>query len=80
MSESEKQAIEKVTNLTPDDLLNCWEGGEEEFEAIQIVLNLISKLQKENTELKEENTILEGNKIGLKLAIQELIEKIKELK
>ena len=36
------------------------------------------ELKKENAELKEKNTILEGNKIGYKLAIQELKEKIKE--
>lgn len=32
----------------------------------------INELQKENTKLKEENITLEGNKIGYKLAMQEL--------
>lgn len=40
------------------------------------VFRVIDKLQKENTELKEENIILEGNKIGLKFAIQELKEEL----
>lgn len=36
----------------------------------------VKQLEKENQELKEENIILEGNKIGYKLAIQEIKEKI----
>ena len=70
MNEEEKEAIESLR-------IQVMNFNEKED---RILLNYIDKLQKENTELKEENTILEGNKIGLKLAIQELIEKIKELK
>lgn len=52
----------------------------DEVEIWKEILNLIDKLQKENLELKEENTILEGNKIGYKLAMQELKEENEELK
>lgn len=62
MSEEEKEAIESLR-------IQVMNFNEKED---RILLNYIDKLQKENQELKEENIILEGNKIGYKLAIQEL--------
>lgn len=50
-----EEAIETVKGITEDDLLNYWEGPEEPYDAIQIVLNLIKKQQKEIEELKKEN-------------------------
>lgn len=45
-SDEEKKAIEIVKCITEDDLLNYWEGPEEPYNAIQIVLNLIQKQDK----------------------------------
>ena len=47
LSDEEKKAIEIVKGITEDDLLDYWEGPEEPYNAIQIVLNLIEKQQKE---------------------------------
>ena len=52
LSDEEKKAIEIVKGITEDDLLDYWEGPEEPYNAIQIVLNLIEKQQKEIEELK----------------------------
>lgn len=45
MTDEEKKAIELVKNITQDDLLNYWEGPEEPYNAIQMVLNLIEKMK-----------------------------------
>ena len=55
MNEEEKKAIEIVKGITEDDLLDYWEGPEEPYNAIQIVLNLIEKQSKEIEELKDES-------------------------
>ena len=55
MSEEEKKAIEIVKGITEDDLLNYWYGPEEPYNAIQTVLNLLDKQQKEIEVLREEN-------------------------
>ena len=52
LSDEEKKAIEIVKGITEDDLLDYWEGPEEPYNAIQIVLNLIEKQSKEIEELK----------------------------
>lgn len=54
MTDEEKKAIEIVKGITEDDLLNYWEGPEEPYNAIQIILNLIEKQQKEIEELKDD--------------------------
>ena len=54
MSDEEKKAIEIVKGITEDDLLNYWEGPEEPYNAIQIILNIIEKKSKEIEELKED--------------------------
>lgn len=43
MTEEGKKAIEIVKGISEDDLLNYWEGPEEPYNAIQVVLNLIQK-------------------------------------
>lgn len=52
LSDEEKQAVETVKGITENDLLNYWEGPEEPYNAIQIVLNLITKQSKEIEELR----------------------------
>ena len=54
MTDEEKKAIEIVKGITEDDLLNYWEGPEEPYNAIQIILNLIEKQSKEREELKDD--------------------------
>lgn len=53
MSEEDKKAIEILKEITTNDLLNCWEGGEKEYNAIQTALNLIKSQQKEIESLKQ---------------------------
>ncbi len=55
LSDEEKQAIETVKGITENDLINYWEGPEEPYDAIQTVLNLIKKQQKEIEELRKKN-------------------------
>lgn len=52
MTEEEKKAIEILKGISEDDLLNYWEGPEEPYNAIQVVLNLI---QKQDTEINKLN-------------------------
>lgn len=44
---NEEKAIEKIKNITKDDLLNCCDSRDEKYEAIQIVLNLVKTLQRD---------------------------------
>lgn len=44
---TEDEAINILKKITPDDLLNCWEGGEKEFEAIETILDLYQKTKYE---------------------------------
>ena len=53
LSDEEREAIEIVKGITEDDLLNYWEGSEEPYNAIQIILNLIEKQQKEIEEINK---------------------------
>lgn len=53
LSEEEKNAIEILENLSEYGL--CYNITEEHQEVIKIVLNFISKLQKENKKLKDKN-------------------------
>lgn len=41
-----KEAKKIVKGITTDDLLNYWEGPEEPYEAIQVVLNELDKKDK----------------------------------
>ena len=73
MSEEEKEAIEEAKKQIEEaHNLNDINIFMTDSTTLKILLNYIDKLQKENEKLKEENTILEGNKIGYKLATQEL--------
>lgn len=45
---SEEEAIKILKEITPDDLLNCWEGGEKEFNAIETILDLYQKEKEKN--------------------------------
>ena len=62
MNEEEKKAIEFIKDLIAWDVRQELCPNKEECENLEIMLNLIEKLQKENEELKEEN---EYNKILL---------------
>ena len=62
MNEEEKEAIEFIKDLIAWDVRQDLCPNKEECENLEIILNLIEKLQKENEELKEEN---EYNKILL---------------
>jgi len=53
---SEEEAIKILKEITPDDLLNCWEGGEKEFEAIETILDLYKQEKENNKKLSEEIT------------------------
>lgn len=57
MTEEEKKAIEILKGISPDDLLNYWEGPEEPYNAIQVVLNLI---QKQDTEINKLNNAIQN--------------------
>lgn len=50
-TENIKNAINIVNNITEDDLINCYEGGEKEYDAIQIVLKFIEDLKAEINKL-----------------------------
>lgn len=71
MSEEEKEAIKELIDSSNLSLIGDGTMIVKNT-TIATTLNYIEKLQKENQELKEENITLEGNKIGLKLAIQEI--------
>ena len=62
ISLEEKKAIEFIKDLIAWDVRQDLCPNKEECENLEIILNLIEKLQKENEELKEEN---EYNKILL---------------
>ena len=62
MNGEEKKAIEFIKDLIAWDVRQDLCPNKEECENLEIILNLIEKLQKENEELKEEN---EYNKILL---------------
>ena len=62
MNEEEKKAIEFIKDLIAWDVRQDLCPNKEECENLEIILNLIEKLLKENEELKEEN---EYNKILL---------------
>ena len=62
MNEEEKEAIEFIKDLIAWDVRQDLCPNKEECENLEIILNLIEKLQKENEKLKEEN---EYNKILL---------------
>lgn len=63
MTDEEKKAIEIVKGITEDDLLNYWEGPEEPYNAIQIILNIIEKKSKEIEEIKRNKNFLEKQEI-----------------
>ena len=50
LTKEQEEAIKICSKITEDDLLNCWEGGEKEYKAIQVVLNLIQEKQKDSEE------------------------------
>ena len=82
MNEEEKKAIEIVKGITEDDLLDYWEGPEEPYNAIQIVLNLIEKQSKEIEELKNADlttVYLNGFYDGEKKVKDKIKAKIEEL-
>ena len=54
MSEEEKKAIEFIKDLIAWDVRQDLCPNKEECENLEIILNLIEKLQKENEELKED--------------------------
>ena len=64
ISLEEKKAIEFIKDLIAWDVRQDLCPNKEECENLEILLNLIEKLQKENEELKEEN---EYNKLLLEL-------------
>lgn len=77
---TEEEAIKTLKNISTDDLLDCWDYGEEEYNAIQIILNLIEKQSKEIDELKSDNYEL-NNRINDLLDIENKIKnKIEEIK
>lgn len=49
-----KEDIEILEEITEDDLLNCWEGGEKEFIAIKHLIKAYKELEEENTKLRYE--------------------------
>ena len=64
ITKEQKEAIEFIKDLIAWDVRQDLCPNKEECENLEIVLNLIEKLQKENEELKEEN---ESNKLLLEL-------------
>lgn len=51
---SEEEIIKILNEITSDDLLNCWEGGEQEYKAIQGLLDLYTHKKGRVEELKQE--------------------------
>lgn len=64
INKEQKEAIEFIKDLIAWDVRQDLCPNKEECENLEILLNLIEKLQKENEELKEEN---EYNKLLLEL-------------
>ena len=64
ITKEQKEAIEFIKDLIAWDVRQDLCPNKEECENLEILLNLIEKLQKENEELKEEN---EYNKLLLEL-------------
>ena len=58
MNEEEKKAIEFIKDLNDWDVRKDLYQNKEECENIEIILNLIEKLQKENEELKNKKYIM----------------------
>lgn len=63
MTKEQEEAIKICSKITGDDLLNCWEGGEKEYKAIQVVLKLIEKqkaeIEKQKAEIKKKDKIID---------------------
>lgn len=55
MNEEEKKAIEFIKDLIAWDVRQDLYPNKEECENLEIILNLVEKLQKENEELRESN-------------------------
>lgn len=56
MNKELEEAVKILKEISFDDLLNCWEGGEKEYNAIQTVLNYINNsIPKETIEKYLEN-------------------------
>lgn len=71
------KAIEVCKELIAEnsnDLLNCWDSGEEAKQAIETVLADRERLQKENDRLKNINEII--NKENLDDKYEEVLEKV----
>lgn len=87
-TEEIRKAIIIVNNITNDDLINCYEGGEKEYDSIQILLKYIIDLK---AEINRMNTFkvninnarspkeLLNEYVNNSILKQELIDKIKEL-
>lgn len=87
-TENIKNAINIVNNITEDDLINCYEGGEKEYDAIRIVLNFIEDLKAEINKLTTFNVNINNSRspkellneyINNSILKKELKNKIEEL-
>ena len=78
MNEEEKKAIEIIKNITEKDLLDCWDYGEKEFKAIQIILNLIDEQQNKIASQEKQIKLMQG--CDLAKVIKKQQKEIEELK
>lgn len=78
MPEEERKAIEVCKELIAEnsnDLLNCWDSGEEAKQAISTILYLIEKQQKEIEYWKEQ---AEGYSVLAKQIQEDLRDELEE--
>jgi hypothetical protein len=49
------KAIEVLKNVEQEDLLDCWDQGELEYDAIQVILKSLEDQQQEVEQVTNEN-------------------------
>lgn len=53
-----EEDIKILEEIDPKDLLNCWSGGMEEYNALQNLLKRYKKMEEENKNLNTQNMMM----------------------
>ena len=61
---NKEEIIKILKMITPADLLNCWDNGAKEYEAINGMLELYNKEVEKNKELENDNQVLRETLYG----------------